>query len=104
LTSSEYAEEARGIAARSSVTHDDIEAAIAEMREARGVRNLELIKEIESWPRGPGPGPTVEDVLEARDAARAERDIALGVPPDVVAGDYPGLTSSRDAEDPNVVG
>ena len=36
LTPDEAAEQARAIAARSSVTADDVTAAIAEMREARG--------------------------------------------------------------------
>ncbi|MGP3968460.1 FitA-like ribbon-helix-helix domain-containing protein [Streptomyces sp. 6N223] len=59
------------------------------VREASFVRNLELIKEIESWPSEPEPSATAEDILDARDAARAERDIELGVPPEVVAEDYP---------------
>ncbi|MDT0344559.1 FitA-like ribbon-helix-helix domain-containing protein [Streptomyces litchfieldiae] len=46
------------------------------MREASFARNLDLLQEIESWPGE--PGPTVEDVVAARDAARAERDTTPG--------------------------
>jgi antitoxin FitA len=41
------------------------------MREASFARNVDLIEEIESWPSEAGPG--VDDILAARDAARAER-------------------------------
>jgi hypothetical protein len=57
------------------------------MREASFAKNLDLLKEIESWP-GEGSS-TAEDVMAARDAARAERDAALGVPSNVVSADYP---------------
>jgi hypothetical protein len=104
LSSEEAADEARGIAIRD--VPEDVRDALAArarengqslqafllslvMREAAFARNLELLKEIESWPSEPGPSPTLEDVLEARDVARAERDAQLGVPPEVVADDYP---------------
>lgn len=42
------------------------------MREAAFSRNLDLLKEIESWPGG--ADATAEDILAARDAARSGRD------------------------------
>jgi GNAT superfamily N-acetyltransferase len=55
------------------VTKDDIRAAVAggcQERESRDEarRNLDLLKEIEDWPAE--SGPSVEDVLAARDASR----------------------------------
>lgn len=57
------------------------------MREASFSKNLDLIKDIESW--SAEAGPSAEDVLAARDAARAERDVALGVPDDATCSDHP---------------
>lgn len=42
------------------------------MREAAFTKNLDFLKELEAWEGG--ATATVEDVLEARDAARADRD------------------------------
>jgi hypothetical protein len=65
------------------------------IREASFSKNLDLLKDIESWPGE--AGPTAEDVVAERDAARAERDVALGVPPDVASCDHSATRRSGGA-------
>lgn len=50
------------------------------MREASFARNLELIRDIESWPDS-GSTATAEDILAVIDEERRERDSILDYPP-----------------------
>lgn len=77
------------LAARARENGQSLQAFLLDIvvREASFSRNLDLLKEIESWPDG--SSATAEEVVDARDAARAERDTALGIPPEVVSADHP---------------